>query len=98
MKYFILFIMFSFLPFSAFPNTTVESGMDIEEVSVEIFELASPDEIELKDCTVTITGSLDTPLGSVSIECKTNAGDCDEAVRMAVDCVRETKEAIMSCF
>lgn len=98
MKYFILFIAFSFLPFIAYPNTTVESGMDIEEVSVEVFELASPDEIELKDCTVTLTGSLSTPIGSISIECRATAGDCDEAVQMAVDCVRETKEAIMSCF
>lgn len=98
MKYFILFIMFSFLPFSAFPNTTVESGMDIEEVSVEVFELASPDEIELKDCSVTLTGSLNTPIGSISIECKATAGDCHEAVRMATDCVQEAKEAILSCF
>lgn len=95
MRYLILLPLFALLPFIAFPNVNLEKTMDVEEISTEVLEGTAMDEVELKDCTVTIKGEIDTPIGGVSYECKAKAVDCAEAVDMAIDCVKATKDAIL---
>lgn len=98
MRYLILLPLFALLPFIAFPNVNLEKTMDVEEISTEVLESTAMDEVELRECTVTLKGEVSTPIGGFSYECETTAGDCDEAVEMAVDCVEATKEAILDLF
>lgn len=87
MKSLILLPLFALLPLLAFSNGVPEITQDEKETTIEMIKVGETEYI--KGCTATATYIATTPLGGIEITCIAKTKSCEEALRLAIECLEE---------